>query len=470
LLKIQTLGKVTHLGNWIVGPFNLVHFPQVLKLSRRMMLLYRLLYLPGLFVALPYYLYRMWRRGGYGKRFSNRFGSIRNVPAKRDGVKRIWIQAVSVGELLAIDPLLKEFSTDPTIEVILTTTTSTGYRLLEEKYAENTVWHGIFPMDFWWFSKRAWKALRPDLAILMEGELWPEHIHQAYSRKVPVLLINARLSDRSFSRHFRMKAITRPYFQKLNGIFTGSDTDQKRFRKLEWLESERIQLTGNLKLDLQLDPPMEDGEKTTLTKEMGFHGEMPTDRFPFVLLGSSTWPGDEELLLDSYISLREFYPELRLLLVPRHAERAKEIEALLKNRPINYHFRSQAKQAPPSTHVYVADTTGELRMLTQIADLVLIGKSLAPNKGGQTPVEAAALGKALIFGPDMSNFRDISRRLARTGAARKLAGNEHLLETVKELIDNPDVRLDMGKKAEALIKASDGATGRTSQAIKVFLS
>lgn len=434
------------------------------------MLVYRILYLPGLLLALPYYGWRMWRRGGYRKGFGNRFGRMRGVPTKRPGIRRIWIQAVSVGELLAIGPLLRKLDASPDMEVVLTTTTSTGYRLLRDKFAGRTCWHGIFPMDFWLFSRLAWRALKPDLVLLMEGELWPEHIHQARRRGVPVALINARLSDRSFQRHYKTRRWGRVFMGKLDAILAGSETDRDRFIRLGWLPESRIHVTGNLKLDVEEAAPVTAAERNERLKELGFTGKAVPEGEVTVLLGSSTWPGEEAALLEGYVGLRETFPGLRLLLVPRHAERRREIESLLENRPVRWHFRTDNRNAPEGTEVYVADTTGELKDLTRCADLVFIGKSLPPNSGGQTPIEAAALGKPILFGPDMSNFRDVTRRLLREGAARKAADAAELKEAIRELLQSPEERERMGKLAGAYIGASRGATERTYDRLRELLN
>jgi 3-deoxy-D-manno-octulosonic-acid transferase len=429
-----------------------------------MMLFYRLLFIPGLVLGLPYYLFRMWRRGGYRKGFWNRFGIMGNVPAKRKGLSRIWIQAVSVGELLAIEPLLKLLATDRSVEVVLTTTTSTGYRVLEERLASLVAWRGVFPLDFWLFSRKAWSRLEPDLSVLMEGELWPEHIYQASSRNVPVLLVNARLSDRSYKRHQSYKGLTRYYFHRLDAILAGSETDQQRFRELGWLAPADIMATGNLKLDIRQDDPPTEDERNTMLAEFGFPDETTT-----VFLGSSTWPGEESALIETYLDHRGAHPGLRLLIVPRHAERIKELENLVAQYPVRAHFRSAGKQAPAGTEVYIADTTGELHMLTRFSDLVFVGKSLPPNEGGQTPVESAALGKAMLFGPNMSNFRDIARGLVRAGAVRQVNGADDMTHVVGKLLEDPPSREVMGYSAQAYIEQSRGATERIVDQIKARL-
>mgnify|MGYP003870324875 CR=1 FL=1 len=425
-----------------------------------MIFLYRLIYIPALLLGLPYYAFRMWRRGGYRKGFSNRFGFMRNLPPKRGGVRRIWIQAVSVGELMAIHPLLKKLHADPSTEVVLTTTTSTGLRVLGERLADYVVWHGIFPLDFWPFSNKAWNRIQPDLSILMEGELWPEHIHQAARRQVPVLLINARLSDRSFQRHLKLKSLTQAFFSSLDAILAGSETDQSRLKDLGWIASEKVLFTGNLKMDVAISHVTSRDERQQMLSEMGMPGE---ERL--LLLGSSTWPGEEAALVEAYKILRKGFKELRLLIVPRHAERKKEIFETVQSMDVQFHFRTDDKQAPEGTEVYIADTTGELGMLTRFADIVFVGKSLEPNRGGQTPVEAAALGKPILFGKSMSNFRDISRNLLSAGAATEIESADKLVEEIHQLLKSADLRARMGQAARTCIQGNQGATDRVLEEI-----
>lgn len=451
--------------SWDRRAFRLFQAGAVPKLPIRMIVLYRILFLPGLLFVLPYYLFRMWRRGGYREGFGNRFGRMRGVPPKQAGCLRIWIQAVSVGEILALHPLLKRIRDRKDVEVILTTTTSTGFALLKQMEPGLATWCGVFPLDFLPFSRRAWQALEPDRIVLMEGELWPEHLHQARRRGVPAVLINGRLSDRSFRRYRRMGGLPRVFFSQLEAIHAGSPTDRDRFNQLGWIPPDRIFQTGNLKLDLEKDDPLGEEAYQTLLQELGFADGRDDGPDPLILLGSSTWPGEERILVEAFLALKEAFPALHLLIVPRHAERRKALQAELKSFPIRLHFRSWDRQADPGTEVAIADTTGELRRLTQLADLVFIGKSLPPNRGGQTPVEAASLGKPLLLGPEMSNFRDIARRLVRSGAARRLDSAADLLPAVRELLSDAHQRSEMGAKAAAFIESSRGATGRILEAL-----
>lgn len=434
-----------------------------------MIWLYRILFLPLLLLASPYYLWRMRRRGGYAEGFWHRFGVVPPLPAKAPGARRIWLQAVSVGEMLAIAPLLEAFRREGRTEVYLTTTTSTGYQLAKDKYATLTVGLGYFPLDWWGFSARAWRKVVPDLAILMEGERWPEHVWQAQARGVPVICVNARLSDRSFRRSLRFKWALRPLAIGITMVLCSSKRDEQRFKALGFPPG-CLGVTGNLKLDVDI-PLLADAEKMALRRELG----LPTNGL--VLLGSSTWAGEETALLTALKAARDRGLPVSLLLVPRHAERREELRALLEKSGLTFHFRSEgpcfAKASQGNrdiVDVAVGDTTGELRKFTQLADLVFTGKSLAPHDGGQTPVEAAVLGKPVLHGPRMTNFRDIIRSLTEAGAVRKVETHSELITFVVELLQDSGQREKLAAAAREWSAVNRGATARTLAAIRTQLA
>ena len=228
---------------------------------------YRILFPLLLIPALPYYVWRMLRRGGYGTGFSQRLGFFPKVGPKTPGKLRYWIQAVSVGEIEAIGPLLKELKASGQVDLVLTTTTSTGYRLARERYAEVCTFIGIFPLDFWPCSALAYRRLQPSAIVLTEGELWPEHLGQARARKLPTLLINARLSDRSFARHQRFKGASRGLLAGFTWIGSGSEEDARRLMSLG-AEPANIDVTGNLKFDVASDGPLSLGERLVLRQAL----------------------------------------------------------------------------------------------------------------------------------------------------------------------------------------------------------
>lgn len=429
---------------------------------------YRFFFIPLLLFLLPRYLLRMKKRGGYREGFLTRFGRIDGLPAKQLGVRRVWIQAVSVGEIFGVMPIVRALAARPDFEVFLTTTTSTGYALARERYREHLIGLAYFPLDFQPCSRRAWNRIQPDLCLLMESELWPEHLHQAAARRVPLLLINGRISDRSFGRLSALAFLTPRLLKKFSRILTASEEDAKRFTELGAPDG-TVEVSGNLKFDVKLDPILNDEHKQTLLRELGLYGEPAGSPAPVLLLGSSTWPGEEETLLRVLARARDTGIDCRLLLVPRHMERRAEIRRTLEAFPFRHHFRSEGA-APEGVDVAVADTTGELLILTQLADLVFVGKSLPPNQGGQTPIEAAAFGKPLLYGPHMSNFRVIARQLVDNGAALVVGDETDLIEQALPLLADKEKRAAMAARSREWHAANRGAVQKTLQAIETVLT
>ena len=422
-----------------------------------MIWLYRLLFVPSFILAFPYYAHRMLKRGGYSKDFSHRFGGQKRLPPVGEGKKRIWIQAVSVGEVEALSSLIEKLSGVDSIEVVVTTTTSTAYKILREKYAGKCYYVGVFPIDFWPFSKRAWNRLNPDVCALMEGELWPEHIHQAKSRGRKLLLLNARMSDRSFSRYSMIPRIAKRLLGKFSAICASSRFDADRFVKLLGTSSNSICCIGNMKFDSKPATVLDERGREALRSEMGF------DKNSFVLLGSSTWPGEEEMLIEAMDKLRKDGMDCRLLLVPRHAERRAHIKQLLSGYP--HCVRSEGVSAGAGTLIYLADTTGELRTLAQVADLAFIGKSLPPNVGGQTPIDCAALGIPIVYGPNMTNFRRACETLEREGAVIKALSRSVAVSEITRLAHDSELRNILSKKAKKWHSSNVGASDRAYDVI-----
>jgi 3-deoxy-D-manno-octulosonic-acid transferase len=390
---------------------------------------YRLLYLPALLVALPYYFLRMWRRGGYAKSFQHRFGRFHRLPPVASGKQRIWLQAVSVGEVLAIGPLLQALQTNSDVEVVLTTTTSTGYAEARKRYTGSTLCIGIFPLDFWLFNRSAWTRIQPNAIILTESELWPEHLHQAKKRNVPAYLVNARISDTSFRRYQKLPSLAARMLNKFQATYAASNLDRERLLQLG-SPTKRMHALGSIKFDVSIGSVLSAADRLELRKQLGFGNESEN---VFVLLGSSTWPGEEVALLEAQRAAIEQGIDCRLLLVPRHAERAPEILQILKSQSLSWYQRSQHTEIPAKLKIHLADTTGELTHLTQAADLAFIGKSLPPNRGGQTPIEAAGLGVPILLGPNMNNFKDLTSSLIHTGAAWSIQNSEELKQAVCSL-------------------------------------
>lgn len=421
--------------------------------------IYRIVFPLALCLALPAYLRRAWRRGGLREKFGERLGAHpRQRRAGRSG-PLIWLQAVSVGEVLAIAPLLEQLHRAGVL-IYLTTTTSTGYKIAAERYAPWVVGVGYFPVDAWPIAARAWRRIDPDMVILTEGERWPEHLQQAKRRGVPVIAINARLSDRSFRRMQWFRPAARLMLAGVDRWLCGSSQDAARLRDLGVADAALV-TTGNLKFDVAI-PRLAPAEWDALRRDLGLPAGL-------VLLGSSTWPGEEAAMIEVLKATRARGLGGSLLLVPRHAERRGEIERLLVKSGLRFHFRSQG-QAAGEVDVSVADTTGELRRLTQVADLVFVGKSLPPHTEGQTPLEAAALGRVIVLGSGMSNFRVIAHELIEAGAAVRVDSAEELVSTALGVLTEPGQREQLAQAATAWHARNAGAVARTLAIIQAELA
>ena len=404
----------------------------------------------------------MFRRGGYGKKIPYRLGYWPKLPKKVSGRKRIWIQAVSVGELSSISRMLLELLNDSSIEVVLSGTTSTGLNLADRYYGKRALAQGPFPLDWLPFSKRAWKRIDPDLAILVDSELWPEHFRQANYRKVPLLIINARLSDRSFSR-LRSSPFARSLLIPSNlMVLAASERQRKRWLELN-VREDNLQVSGNLKIDAIDFKKLESDEKDTLRKEFGFSSQS------LVMAGISTWPGEEKMLLEIVQRLRLENRDVRLLLVPRHAERRMEVKKVIQSSSLPHHLRSASHLAPPENVVYLADTTGELSRLVQVADFAFIGKTLPPNHGGQNPIEPIALSIPLVVGPNYQNFQETCTEMFARGAAQPCETSNQVVAELLELADNPKKREELSHASEAWVEAQGSPTRFTLNFIREML-
>ncbi|MEM9227469.1 MAG: glycosyltransferase N-terminal domain-containing protein, partial [Verrucomicrobiota bacterium] len=272
--------------------------------------------------------------------------------------------------------------------------------------------------------------------------------------------------DKSFRRYAKFPGLSRRLFRQLDTILAATPYDQERFLKLG-AGTEKTLVTGSLKLDAPVGPLLTKSEGHALLAELGF---ADTPDHPTVLLGSSTWPGEEGLLLDVLKDALEQGLNVRLLLIPRHAERRAEVISLLEAQPLPWHLRTQAEQAPDPVKVYVADTTGEMVRLSQVADLAFVGKSLPPHDGGQTPVEAVALGIPMVYGPKMSNFRHICRQLQECGAAIRCEDAESVEATLLELLRDQPRRRAIGAAGQHWHMSNQGATERVVEAIRKTLA
>lgn len=425
-----------------------------------MILLYRIAFPIIALILSPYYLWRMKRRGGYHIDWQQRIGKQPTLPAVKS--PRIWAQAVSVGEVNSLVPLLEELGKEKKYSIVLTTTTSTGYALAKKKCADNGIEVRLFPLDWWPFSAKAWRTINPDICFLTDSELWPEHLHQAKKRKVPVYVLNARISDRSYRRYRLLRSFGLCFFPSIQSFFASSKLDRERLTRLGIPES-KIQYFGNLKSDVRVETSCSSEQLESWKNSLGlFAGGIHE---PLILLGSSTWPGEEAFLIKVLVELRKTGRDWRLLLVPRHAERGPEIVELLKTQDISWHQRSTGVTPEKAVGIALADTTGELPQWVHLADMAFIGKSLYSPGGGQSPLEAAAAGVAIVMGPRMGNFKSIVESLTQSGAALYEHDERAALSSLLRLGEDQSRRRELGERARNWIREESGAKDR----IKTFL-
>ena len=405
-----------------------------------MIILYRILFPLLALLLSPYYLRRMLRRGGYQKKMGYRLGNWPSLDKKEKGKKRIWIQAVSVGEVSSISRLLQLLFEDEQFEIILSGTTSTGLKTAGQKYGERLKAHGPFPLDWLPFSQKAWDKIQPDLVVMVDSELWPEHFHQAQKRGIPIIIINARLSDRSFARLGKLKWLHSLLLPNNLQVITASERQAKRWKTLG-LDEKRTLISGNLKIDAVDLSGAGITNRATLIKEFGFEQES------IVIAGISTWPGEEKLLIEITQGLRLENFDVRLLLVPRHAERRNEVIKTLQTCELPNHVRSHGHSAPMGNIVYLGDTTGELSQLIKVADLGFMGKTLPPNRGGQNPIEPIALQIPLIVGPHFQNFHETCSDMFLHGAALGCKTKADIIKEIRQLVQNPTKRAEVKNNA-----------------------
>jgi len=432
-------------------------------------LLYTIAYSLGFILLSPLFLYKMWKRGKYRENFWQRFGfysaDARERLAHKKG-PRCWIQAVSVGEvnvaLLFIGALQRKF---PDLRIIVTTTTSTGYALAYERLPQE-VELLYFPQDFPWSVHRAYDLIQPDFIVLMESELWPNHIWMAARRNVPLFLVNGRMSLRSEQRYKRLRGLSSQVFDKLALVCAQSPEDADNFAALG-VPRDRVHMTGNMKYDVSM--PHADVQKVDpvqLLKQIGISPAQP------ILVAGSTHPGEEEILFDVFTDLQARFPRLFLVLVPRHVERTREVTDIARRKQIKFVLRSEInsrlEQTAKPYDCLIVNTTGELKWFYKIATAIFVGKSLV-GQGGQNIVEAAASGHPVIFGPNMQNFRAIAGEFVAAGACVQVPDAAALRRAVEELLKTPDHRQAIAAAAHRVIEANVGATTRSVELIEKAL-
>ena len=421
-------------------------------------LLYNLLFPLALLLFLPGYALKMFRRGNYREKFGQRLGLYdRETRRALSAGRHTWVHAVSVGEvMLALKLVATMKQREPALRAALTTTTTTGFALARRQAPD---WMEVIytPLDFWPVMRRAFALIRPVRIILVEAEVWPNLTAIAHRRKIPLALVNARLSPRSERRFQKFKALVRPYFQKLDLVCVQEPEDVARWESLG-VSRTRIQPVGSIKFDPENVEPRPEQPRAVL-ETLGIDPVRP------ILLGGSTHPGEEEILARVFQQLRGEFPSLFLIIAPRHVERAREIANRLRELGLPPIFRSDVGAAPAAPDCLLLDTTGELRDWYSVATLVFVGKSLTA-RGGQNPVEAIVANRPVIFGPHMENFARLAHSLVAAGGALQPNDEIGLTTAASGLLRDSAERARLVRNARGVLDPHRGATRRTAELVE----
>jgi 3-deoxy-D-manno-octulosonic-acid transferase len=418
--------------------------------------IYNLFWPLGLLIFLPGYFAKMIRRGGYRENFGQRLG-IYGTPVRNrlSSQRSTWLHAVSVGEVnIALKLAAALRVLEPDLHCVLTTTTTTGFALAH-RTAPPWIEVMYTPLDYWPIMRRAFSVIRPVRVVLVEAEVWPNLAAAAHARRIPLALVNARLSLRSERRYRRFRFFIAPTFRLLDLVCVPEQRDVERWTALG-IPRSRIHVAGSIKFD----PDVQSQSQTPAAS--GPDGFSPGS---LVLLGGSTHRGEEQILSNIFLRLRKQFPLLRLFIAPRHVERLQEIRAELGALPLRVTLASEASSAGAAgADCMILDTTGELQRWYAIASVVFIGKSLTAH-GGQNPVEPILAGKPVVFGPHMENFATLAKTLVSNNAAMQVNDIDSLERTIAQLLRDSGARQRLVENAHAALSEHRGATVRTAKLV-----
>jgi 3-deoxy-D-manno-octulosonic-acid transferase len=413
-------------------------------------------------LSAPYYFMRLRRRGNWRPGFRERFGHY-NAGLKQALTNRdvIWIHAVSVGEVNLCTQLIRALEPHvPNIKIVVSTTTTTGMGELR-RLLPTHISKIYYPIDRRKSVSRALAAINPKVIVLVEAEIWPNFIWRAQKLGIPLFLVNARLSDRSYRGYKRLGFLFRPLFSSFAGVGAQNEADAARLREVG-CRPEVISIVGNLKFDAAKLNERQTLDVPALLRQLGVPDDAP------ILLGGSTHDGEEAILAELAQRLRLRFPKLFLVLVPRHFERAREVGRQLHERGVKFVCRNEifanTQFREGELDCLLVNTTGELRFFYRNATVVFIGKSLTAI-GGQNPIEPGAVGKAMVFGPNMQNFAGITHHFLEKSAAIQVNSPEALEKTIAELLADKSRRAELGRNALEVVAENLGAIDRTVEMI-----
>ena len=371
------------------------------------------------------------------------------------------MHAVSVGEVNVCTQLIRALEPRmPNLKFVVSTTTTTGMGELHQKLP-NHISKIYYPIDYRRYVTRALSTVRPEAIVLVEAEIWPNFLWRARDHGKPVFLVNARLSDRSYRGYKRFGFLFRRLFAGLAGVGAQNEADAARLRQLG-CRPEAIRIVGSLKFDAAKLEERRSLDVPALLRQAGMKPDAP------VIIGGSTHAGEEAILAEQFLRLRARFPDLFLVLVPRHFERSREVGRELEARGVKFAFRSELMSheefAPGEIDCLIVNTTGELKYFYEHATIIFVGKSLTAE-GGQNPIEPGALGKAMVFGPNMQNFAEVARGFLQHDGAVQVQDAAELEQALGDLLGNEARRTELGRNALKVVHDNLGAIERTADMI-----
>jgi 3-deoxy-D-manno-octulosonic-acid transferase len=426
--------------------------------------LYNALWLLAFPVIVGYLVLQSLLTGKYRRNLGHRLGLGLRDRIKTINRRVIWVHALSVGEVLSAVSLLYSLKDQfPEYELVFTTTSETGQQIARERMTSLNCRFSYLPLDLWWIVRRTVKNIGASLFVLVETDLWPNLLWSLARDGTPTVLVNGRVSDRSFPRYrLGFRFITK-VFNTIDVFCMQSEEDGRRMRTLG-VEASKVRITGNMKFDQTLAESV-DKERDQLSKELGW--TPPTATW----VAGSTHPGEENKILEVYAKLREEFPSLSLILAPRSQQRFKEVFSLAKQRGWRTARRSQLQgknSRDVKLDVLVLDTIGELSCFYSLGNFAFVGGSLVAL-GGHNPLEAAQRGLPVVFGPHMENFKEIAAMLAEGGGGFQISTKAELYEQIRAWLVDPVKCKEEGKKAQAAMQPHQGAVSRNLEIIRRLL-
>ena len=430
-----------------------------------MPLIFDSLYLTASLLGSPYLIFKIITSKRYRSGLNQRFGIIKERLSNKPG---IWVHGASVGEVITAKSIIERIDEEfPEWETFISATTNTGFSVAEKTFLNKNIFY--FPLDLSWVTKKVILKKKPRFILLIELEIWPNFLISAFKKNIPVIILNGRISNKSVKAYRTISRISKDFrnslTSELNVFCARTEFDAQRFRDLG-IPGKQIFVTGTMKYDnipTHIDK--------NISKELAKLFNIDDD--DLILVGGSTHAGEEEILIRVFERLNKVYPNLKLILAPRHVERTREVSKLIEKTGFVPVLKTEAERSGykwqnTKREIILIDTVGDLEKVYSISNFVFVGKSLVPS-GGQNMMEPAGMGNPVIFGPHTYNFEEEVDLLLKNSAAKEIETEEELFGTVEFFIRNPDAAKEMGLKAQKVVNEKRGATERNIEILREII-